>query len=181
MTLTFLQISLKFVQRKYFCVYQCVASLFLPNLSCQTLGHGNDKFSVVSLEILFHSQVRIEFIFCPSCGRRCGTLRFNIRKRFSIGLRSGLDAGHMEGSIHNSVATCWLNSFSLWLCVVPLEGTASISEMFEPCSLKIRLQNVCIFNGIDSFITKMQNTDPRWLPYIPKPLLMRFLYLRCLA
>ncbi len=136
---------------------------FLFTTLKRRLGTEDTKWWSVSGVILSHSSCKQVLRWATVRGLRCRILRFKMRHTFSIGDRSGLQAGQ------SSTRTLFLRSqdFVMWFCIVLLKYAWTSLEKMSSWRQHIVLQNLYVHFCINGAITEVQVTFAKghWQPH----------------
>ncbi len=142
------------------------------------LGTEDTKWWSVSGVILSHSSCKQVLRWATVRGLRCRILRFKMRHTFSIGDRSGLQAGQ------SSTRTLFLRSQDfvmcgrMWFCIVLLKYAWTSLEKMSSWRQHIVLQNLYVLFSINGAITEVQVTFAKGTdttPYHDRPWLLDLL------
>ncbi len=151
---------------------------FLFTTLKRRLGTEDTKWWSVSGVILSHSSCKQVLRWATVRGLRCRILRFKMRHTFSIGDRSGLQAGQ------SSTRTLFLrrpglcNVCRMWFCIVLLKYAWTSLENMSSWRQHIVLQNLYVLFSINGAITEVQVTFAKGTdttPYHDRPWLLDLL------
>ncbi len=151
---------------------------FLFTTLKRCLGTEDTKWWSVSGVILSHSSCKQVLRWATVRGLRCRILRFKMRHTFSIGDRSGLQAGQ------SSTRTLFLRSQDFVMCaecgfcIVLLKYAWTSLEKMSSWRQHIVLQNLYVLFSINGAITEVQVTFAKGTdttPYHDRPWLLDLL------
>ncbi len=151
---------------------------FLFTTLKRRLGTEDTKWWSVSGVSLSHSSCKQVLRWATVPGLRCRILRFKMRHTFSIGDRSGLQAGQ------SSTRTLFLrqpglcNVCRMWFCIVLLKYAWTSLEKMSSWRQHIVLQNLYVLFSINGAITEVQVTFAKGTdttPYHDRPWLLDLL------
>ncbi len=142
------------------------------------LGTEDTKWWSVSGVILSHSSCKQVLRWATVRGLRCRILRFKMRHTFSIGDRSGLQAGQSSTRTLFLRSQDFCNVCRMWFCIVLLKYAWTSLEKMSSWRQHIVLQNLYVLFSINGAITEVQVTFAKGTdttPYHDRPWLLDLL------
>ncbi len=150
---------------------------FLFTTLKRRLGTEDTKWWSVSGVILSHSSCKQVLRWATVWGLRCRILHFKMRHTFSIGDRSGLQAGQSSTrTLFVGPGLC--NVCRMWFCIVLLKYAWMSLEKMSSWRQRIVLQNLYVLFSINGAITEVQVTFAKGTdttPYHDRPWLLDLL------
>ncbi len=138
---------------------------FLFTTLKRRLGTEDTKWWSVSGVILSHSSCKQVLRWATVRGLRCRILRFKMHHTFSIGDRSGLQAGQSSTPHPLPPQPGLCNVCRMWFCIVLLKYAWTSLEKMSSWRQHIVLQNLYVLFSINGAITEVQVTLPRALTH----------------
>ncbi len=151
---------------------------FLFTTLKRRLGTEDTKWWSVSGVILSHSSCKQVLRWATVRGLRCRILRFKMRHTFSIGDRSGLQAGQSSTRTLFPPQPGLCNVCRMWFCIVLLKYAWTSLEKMSSWRQHIVLQNLYVLFSINGAITEVQVTFAKGTdttPYHDRPWLLDLL------
>ncbi len=128
---------------------------FLFTTLKRCLGTEDTKWWSVSGVILSHSSCKQVLRWATVRGLRCRILRFKMRHTFSIGDRSGLQAGQSSTRTLFLRSQDFCNVCRMWFCIVLLKYAWTSLEKMSSWRQHIVLQNLYVLFSINGAITEV--------------------------